>query len=65
VRKEFCMQIFRRMQDDERFVASVDSTSAGSGAAKIHVPSWNMSVTAQRLTCFAPSAEKECTAPSS
>jgi hypothetical protein len=40
-------------------------TTAGSGAAKINVSPWNMFVTAQRWTCFAPSAEKECTTPSS
>ena len=29
---------------------------------RFHVPPWNMFVIAQRWTCFAPSAKKECTA---
>jgi hypothetical protein len=55
VRKEFCMQMFHRIQDDETFQDSVvfsdEGTfhlSAGSGAATIHVSSWNMFMTAQR-----------------
>ncbi|XP_023712880.2 uncharacterized protein LOC111867343 [Cryptotermes secundus] len=62
VRKEFCMQMFHRIQDDEKFLDSVISgdestfhvsgchchVTAGSGSAKIHVSPWNMFVIAQR-----------------
>jgi hypothetical protein len=70
VRNEFCMRMFHRIQDYERFLDSVMRarfmsvlrsipTSAGSGAVNIHVSPWNMFVTAQRWTCVAPSAKKD------
>jgi hypothetical protein len=68
--KEFCIQTFYRTQD-ERFLDSVifnDVSTfhvSGSGAAKIHMSPWNMFMTAQRWRCFAPTAKKECTTPSS
>ena len=62
VRKEFCMQMFQRIQENGKFLDSVnfgdESTfhvsgrvnthNAGSGTAKIHVSPWNMFVIAQR-----------------
>jgi hypothetical protein len=35
-----------------------------TGIGRLHEEEGNMFVTAQRLTCFAPSAKKECTAHS-
>jgi hypothetical protein len=58
LRKEFCMQMFHRIQDDERFLDSVMRTcfmsvvrsiptTARSARAKMHVSPWNLFVTAQ------------------